>query len=120
LREVCEVSDAVTAFLDSISSDFYQLPGVSGKFSLSRNSPPHVPDGADIDKYIPLECAEFHAMAFTSHVWRQANFSCVELTKMCGPPCRALAAFSLRSDFSDSGKRTKNSFSAWTICDQAT
>jgi hypothetical protein len=62
--------------------DFFQLPAVPGKFSLVRNAPPSLNRGENIDKYIPLDVAEFNAMAFTSHVWRKANFVCVELTKM--------------------------------------
>jgi hypothetical protein len=50
-----------------------------------RNAPPSTSNGENVDKYIPLEVAEFSAMAFTSHVWRQANFACVELTQMLVP-----------------------------------
>jgi hypothetical protein len=58
---------------------------------LALNSPPSLRSGEDVDKYIPLEVAEFSAMAFASHVWRQANFACVELTQMYGLMSRIAA-----------------------------
>ncbi len=65
-----------------LSPDFYQLPGVKGKFSLAHHVPPKLRPDSNIRKHIPLEVMEFSAMSFSSHVWRQANFACIELTKM--------------------------------------
>jgi hypothetical protein len=60
-------------------------------------------------------------MAFTAHAWLEANFTCVELTKMSElMPCNSFFMFTQSIDFADSAKRTKNLFNTWTACDRAT
>jgi hypothetical protein len=100
-------------------SDFYQLPGVKGKFSLAHYVPPRLDIEASANKHIPLEVSEFCAMSFTSHVWRQANFTCVELSKMFTQPPPSQfreASCTQLIQFTDTAKQMLFSFNAWEIC----
>ncbi len=91
--------DVLTSFIlqNSITQLFVQLPGVSSSELSLANPSPELRISAKLalptdtaavhgienwSERIPIGLKEFCAPAFTSQAWRDARFSCVELTTM--------------------------------------